>query len=173
MPRFTATGLLIGLMCVSSANCGAVSVQTPKQNVKSPEMTPPPRQTLTLTNEQPSKAFSLKLPARPLEAIEVSVSNVNNPARTPVDISVYLLSEPEKDKTKSARILLGNFSLYPADRGGKFLLNPSPAARKLIEQKSSKNEPVQAFFEMKRVDEKKPWTKVDLTISQLEWRDGS
>jgi hypothetical protein len=131
----------------------------------------PAAATVTLTNEHPSNSFPVEVNAlsRDTEVLEVTITKVVNASRTPVEIFVYL-SHTGKGKSEPERILVGNFSLYPADKPGTFLLNPSSAVRKLSEERPSEDNDVRLVFEMKRLDETRPWTPVEVTIAQPKWR---
>lgn len=171
MLKFFPAALFIWALGFSGANCGSAKVQSPKSSEKAPEMTPDQR-SLKLTNEHTSGAFPIgsDLLSNIPEVLEVSIAKVNNPDRTPVDIFVYLSQTPKQGERDPDRILLGNFSLYPPDRPGKFLMKASPAFRKLVDSKGTNAADVQLLFEMKRLDEKRPWTAVEVTVGLPQWR---
>lgn len=66
------------------------------------------------------------------------------------------------------KVLVGTFSLYPADRPGKFMLGPAEAFRKFSETRKS-SEDVRLVFEMKLPAENKP--AVEVTIESPNWGD--
>jgi hypothetical protein len=137
-----------------------------------PTITPSP-ETLTLTNEYPTRSFPVDpdLLAQPPAILELSVTKVVNSALTSVAVFVYLSPIADKGKPEPEKILVGNFSLYPPDRPGKFLLPVSTAFRRLNGGHGvSKSNRVRLVLEMKRLDETSPWTPIALTISQPKWR---
>jgi hypothetical protein len=104
------------------------------------------------------------------EVLEVEITKVVNPARAPVAIFVYL-SKANKSNSEAEQNLVRNFSLYPPDRPGKFLLQAGPALHKVSSgDTTSKANDVRLVFEMKRLDETVAWTPVELTIAQPKWR---
>ena len=63
--------------------------------------------------------------------------------------------------------MIGNFSLYPADQPGTFLLEPGAgSAPALLADKRAGETDVRLVFEPKRVDETAAWTPVEVTIAQ-------
>jgi hypothetical protein len=88
---------------------------------------------------------------------------VTNPTASAVDIFVYVAatSEPASEK-----VLVGTFSLYPADRPGKFMLGPAEAFRKFSETRKSSGD-VRLVFEMKLPAESK--SPVEVTIESPNW----
>lgn len=157
-------------LCFSGTNCGTAKVQGPQTRELKAE-NEPAGPTLILTHEHPSNSFPVEPNAlsNDTEVLEVRITKVVNLSGTPVVIFVYL-SETGKGKSEPERILIGNFSLYPPDQPGTFLLNPAPAIHKLSAEKSSNDTGVRLVFEMKRLDESRPWTPVEVTISQPKWR---
>jgi hypothetical protein len=130
-------------------SCGSASVQ----NAPAPAAasTPAPSaETVTLTNQKLTGSFALQ-PAQVKNAptmrevppvammIEVPVTKVVNPNRRSVTVFVYLSRPNEKREEAAQKIDVGNFSLYPADRPGKFNLNPAPALRKAAEVSNDSN----------------------------------
>lgn len=170
MGRLSLAAVIIWALCFSGSNCGSAKVQGPQsQETKTVEA--PASPALTLTHEHPLS--SLPVAANVLtsgsEVLEVAITKVVNPSRIPVVIFVYL-SNTGKGKSEPEKILIGNFSLYPADQPGTFLLNPAPAVRKLSAEKSFGDTDVRLVFEMNRLDETAAWTPVELTIAQPKWR---
>ena len=130
-------------------SCGSASVQ----NAQSPTAasTPAPSaETVTLTNQKPTGSFAVQ-PAQLKSAptmrevppvvmmMEVPVTRVVNPNRKSVTVFVYLSRPNEKRDNPAEKIEVGNFSLYPVDRPGKFTLNPAPALRKAAEASNESN----------------------------------
>ena len=153
--------LLIWSLPFAGASCGSSSVQTTKAVEARPASTVA-KEVVVLTTEHPAGSFKIDraLLSRPPEVLEISVTKVVNPTASPVDIFVYV-SAAEKDKTDSEKQLVGTFSLYPADRPGKFMLSPAAAFRKFSE--TSKSSTAELLFEMKVGAENKP---VEVTIEK-------
>ena len=105
-------------------SCSSASVQEPTSKRTS--------ETITLTNQNPTGSFALQpdLLKNPPPALLVLVTKVVNANARAVTIFVYLSRPSEKRDSPPEKIDLGNFSLYPADRPGKFTLNPTAALRK-------------------------------------------
>jgi len=166
--RLFLTALMTWALCFSGSNCGAAKVQGPQTREMKTEAE---EAAVVLTNEQPSKNLPLEssVPSSDAEVLEVSITKVENPSRAAITVFVYF-SRTGKTTSSVERIELGNFSLYPADRPGKFLINAAPAARQLAAKTKGDKDDFQLVFEMKRVDESKPWTPVKVTISQPKWR---
>ncbi|HUS12525.1 MAG TPA: hypothetical protein VMZ30_18800 [Pyrinomonadaceae bacterium] len=127
---------------------------------------------ITLTNDQPQNSLPIKAGelTNNAEVLEVAITKVTNPRMTPLSISVYL-SDSEEEKSEPKRHLIGNFSLYPPDQPGKFLLSAAPALRAVSRSDASdKERDLRLVFEMKRIDESRPWTSVEVTIAEPTWR---
>ena len=155
--------LLLWSLPFVGASCGSPNVQSTQQNETRPVSTA--KDVVTLTTERPTASFKLEpgLLNRAPEVLQVSVTKVTNPAASAVDIFVYVASanEPESEK-----VLVGTFSLYPADRPGKFMLGPAEAFRKFSETRKSSEE-VRLVFEMKLPAENK--SPVEVTIESPNW----
>jgi len=152
--------LLILSLPFAGASCGSASVQQTKAVEARPASTVA-KEVVVLTTEHPTGSFKIDraLLLRPPEVLEISVTKVVNHTANPVDIFVYVSAE--KDKTDSEKELVGTFSLYPADRPGKFMLSPAAAFRKFSE--TSKSSTAELLFEMKVGAENKP---VEVTIEK-------
>ncbi|MGC2530355.1 MAG: hypothetical protein WA639_21620 [Candidatus Acidiferrum sp.] len=123
-----------------------------------------------LTNNRTTGSFAV--PADTLASAPPVVAlvfpRVINPANTPFVICVYLSYRPGEGKVEAPlRILLGNGTLYPADRPGGFRLRTSAAFRKL---KAAKARDVRLLLEMKRLRPTEPWSQVEITVRPPEWR---
>jgi hypothetical protein len=154
------------------ANCGSVSVQTTQPAGTRPTATPI-QDVVTLTTEHPTASFKLDpdLLNRSPEILEVPVTKVVNPSASAVDIFVYVSTQAEKNKPEPEKELIGNFSLYPADRPGRFMLSPAAALRKFSEtRKGSSADDVRLVFEMKLPPEKKPAPAIEVTIASPNWK---
>ena len=171
MVRLTLTALMIWALCFVGADCGSAKIQSPRSsNQKIEEL--PAASVLTLTNDQPKKSLPIKAGelASDAEVLEVSITKVKNPGMTPLSIFVYL-SDSAKGKSESELHLVGNFSLYPPDQPGKFLLSAAPELRNLLlSVGAAKGHDLRLVFELKRIHENRDWTPVEVTIAQPTWR---
>lgn len=160
--------LLLWSLPFVGASCGSPSVQSTQQSETRPVSTA--KDVVTLTTEQPTGSFKLEpeLLNRAPEVLQVSVTKVTNPAASPVDIFVYVDSASETNKTAAEKVLVGTFSLYPADRPGKFMLGPAEAFRKFSATRKS-SEDVRLVFEMKVPAESK--SPVEVTIESPSWEE--
>ena len=168
--RLSLTALILWALCFSGTNCGSAKVQSPQtQESKTEQQPASPSVTLTPEHASDSLPVAASVLSSDAEVLEVPITKVVNPSRTPVAFFVYL-SRNADGKVEPEKILIGNFSLYPADRAGVFLLDPGPAVRKFSEKKQSGISEARLVFEMKRVDETRAWTPVEVTIEQPKWR---
>ena len=171
MARLILTALMMWALAFAGTDCGSAKAPGPQaREVTKDESAVVPA--VVLTDKQPNRSLGVKTDelASDAEILEVSITKVVNPGMTPVSIFVYL-ANTEKGKADGEPTVVGNFSLYPPDRPGKFLLSVAPALRKVSSAaKSSQDAEVQLVFEMKRVDETKAWTTMELTIAQPKWR---
>lgn len=155
--------LLLWSLPFVGASCGSPSVQSTQQSESRTAATA--KDVVTLTTEHPTGSFKLEpgMLNRAPEVLQVSVTKVTNPAASGVDIFVYVASAREP---ASERVLVGTFSLYPADRPGKFMLGPAEAFRKFSETRKS-SEDVRLVFELKLPAENK--SPVEVTIESPNW----
>lgn len=168
MLRSFLAALVLWALLFSGTCCRSAKVQSPQpRDMEQTTGTP-----LTLTNERPTGSFPVRpetLASAP-SILEVSITKVVNPAATPVAMFVYLLPAAKKGKAEPERVLVGNFSLYPPDQPGKFLLGLSNALEKLEGKNSaSKSGEFQLVVEMQRLDDTRPWTEVEVTIDPPKW----
>jgi len=172
--------LLISSFAVVGESCGSARVQEqarpqqPARPTPEPELalTPPVAPTATLTNEHPTATFTAYPDLNdPPTVLEVSVTKVVNPALKPVTIFVYLSPVSDKPDATPAKIALGNFSLYPADKPAKFMLDPATAFRKAAATKDAANtKEWLVTYELEKRAEQEP-TQVEVTIAPLWKRD--
>lgn len=163
--------LLIWSLPFVGASCGSPGVQSPPLGEAQSGSTGA-KDVVTLTTEHSTDSFKLEpgLLSRSPEVLEVSVTKVVNPTASPVDVFVYLTSSAQRNKPEPEKVLVGSFSLYPADRPGKFMLGPAEALRKFSETSNTAGaEDVLLVFEMKLPAEKKPL--VEVTIASPNWLD--
>lgn len=152
-------------------SCGSASVQEPQtaRPAVKPEPTPTPSsETVTLTSQHPTGSFSIQpdLFKNPPQVLEVSVTKVVNPTAKPITIFVYLAPRTETDA--SQRVEIGNFSLYPADRPAKFLLDAAAAFRKASQTKDASAE-WQLMFELDKTDQPES-SPLEVTIAAPNWK---
>lgn len=163
--------LMIWSLPLLGISCGSTSVQEPVR--PTPELGPvkPAEATVTLTNEHPVRSFAVYPSlSDPPAVLEVSVTKVVNPAAKPVNIFVFLSPVNEKADTTTPRIAVGNFSLYPADRPAKFMLDPAPALRKAAETKEAANTKEWLLtFELEKQAEQGS-SPIEITIATPHWK---
>jgi len=179
MKRFLLAGFSIWALFLSGATCARTNQlpqnlrpQDNRSSQSAPKENQPMAPSVTLTQAHVSDSFPIDVNAIPKDAqvIQVPVTKVENPAATQVSIYVYL-SSPNQAGRKEQQKLLGSFSLYPADRGGKFIVNASEAVR-LLKTNDAAGKSSRLVFELKRIHEDKPWTPVEITIEQPRWESG-
>ena len=116
--------LIIWSLPFFGLSCRSAPVQEPAAERTS--------ETITLTNQSSTGSFPLHpdLLKNPPQALLVLVTKVVNPSARSVTVFVYLSRPSAKRDNAPEKIDVGNFSLYPADRPGKFTLDPKVALRK-------------------------------------------
>jgi len=161
--------LIIWSLPLLGMSCGSQTVQEP-----APTTTP---ETITLTNQNPTGSFPLQpdllknLPATnavpvTITTLQVPVTKVVNPNASAVNIFVYLSRPKDKDDTPAEKIEVGSFSLYPADRPGKFMLNPETAFRKASAASNDANiKDWRLVFELEKRPEQ-AWSPLEVTIAK-------
>lgn len=170
MNKLFLAALMTWALCFSGTNCGAAKVQSPKTSELKPG-NEPAAPTVTLTPEHSSNSFPVEanvLTSDP-QVLEVAVTKVVNPSRTAVNIFVYLAKTP-KGRSELEKQPIGNFSLYPADRPGIFLLDPAQAIEKLCGENPSKDVGLRLMFELKQLDQTVAGSPLEVTIAQPTWR---
>ena len=168
MLRPFLAALVTWALLFSGTCCRPAKVQSP-QTRDMEQTTGPP---VTLTSERASGSFPVSpetLASAP-SILELSITRVLNPAATPIVMFVYLSPAGKKGKAEPEKVLVGNFSLYPPDQPGKFLLGLSSAFEKLKAKDTvSKSSELQLTVEMKRLNDSQSWTKVEVTIDPPKW----
>lgn len=152
------------------ASCGSANVQT-AQPAPQAESTPfPSGKTITLSKEHPVGSFALQADVieKAPPVLEVSLLKVSNPAAKPVNVFVYILPANEELDAATDRITVGNFSLYPADRPGKFMLDAASAFRKLSDKKTTAKEWRLLFVLQKEAQEGS--AQIEVTIAPPSWK---
>jgi hypothetical protein len=130
------------------------------------------RKSVTLTNQRPIGHFDV--PAQILATkppiLFVSITKVVNPQRMSCEVLVYL-ARVRGDVASEDRILVGNFSLYPQDRPAGFQLDASRAFSQLeTTARGADPDKIKLAVELRRIRETEPWTTVELTVAEPEWR---
>lgn len=169
--RSSLTALTIWALCFSGLACGSARVQGPQSSEKKPAESPE-SQVLMLTQDRPSYSLPITAVAgnpRDAEVLEVAITKVINPSLIPIAFYVYL-SDTEAGKSDTNPHLIGNFSLYPPNEPGKFVLGVTPALRNLLLSDTTPKGHLRLIFEMKRIDEDKAWVPVEVSIAQPAWR---
>ena len=177
MEKFLIAGFAIWALFLSGATCAPRTNQGPQNerpqanqpSQSAPKENQPMAHSITLTQEHISDSLPIDVKAIPndAQALQVPVTKVHNPESTQLSIYVYL-ALPKATTVKEQRKLIGNFSLYPADRGGKFIVSAGDAVR-LLKGKGAAPENAQLVFELKRIHEDKPWTPIEITIEEPAW----
>ena len=131
-------------------------------------------QQATLTQAQPEARIEIppeKLTSPPA-LIEVPIRSTKNPAQTPFSIFVYLTWRgTPPDLIAPQKILLGTFSVFPADRPGTYVVRASEGFRRLeAVGVNPTREPMAVILEMRRVSEEKAWTAIEVTVAPLRCR---
>jgi hypothetical protein len=128
---------------------------------------------LTLTSEHPAGSFALdpKTIASAPPVLAIALTKVVNPGQVPFQVFVYLSYRSKAERSEPEKILVGNFSLYPADRPAGFVLRSSTGFSKL-KATGAESTGVQLVLEMERIHKGKPWsTPVEVTVAPPEWRE--
>jgi hypothetical protein len=166
MGRMGVAAIVSGLLAGALLFGGSARTEGQRVDPIVSQVRPEP---VELTNSQTKGSFAVSpdtlVSAPPVLAL--SFTRVVNPANTPFVVFVYLSYRPaETEGTASRRILLGNGSLYPADRPGGFRLRASAAFAKL---KAAKATDVRLMLEMKRLRPAEPWSQVEVTVAPPQW----
>ncbi|HEY3580583.1 MAG TPA: hypothetical protein VGK82_08565 [Pyrinomonadaceae bacterium] len=152
-------------------SCGSANVQNTAP-AKPVSTSKPAGETVTLTNDHPIASFVVKpdvLKNSP-SILEVAVIKVVNPAAKAVTILVHLSPANDKGELSNARINVGNFSLYPVDRPGKFMLDAADALRTAAETRMPPDaKGWRLVFELERQAEQTS-APLEVTIASPNWK---
>lgn len=170
MARLILTALMIWSFGFFGVQCGSANAPHPQsRETKTNESaaTPP----VVLTDKQPRGSWEVNVDTLPRdsEILEIAITKVVNPGMTPVEVHVSL-SIAEKDESRMSVKQIGNFSLYPPDQPGSFILNAATVLRNFSSAARNPKEEVRLVFEVKRVDETRGWTPLELHIAEPKWR---
>jgi hypothetical protein len=160
---------LAAIVAILLSVCGGLAVASP---------TPPVSATaetvafITLSDIHPSGSFPLSagtIAAVPA-ILRLSVIKVDNAAATPVVIYVNVVVQAGGAESPSNyQAAVGNFSLYPPDHPAGFALDATNAFRALRPHLAAQSGSARLVLEMRRLNPKRPWTPVALTIAPPEW----
>ena len=166
MSKMVLAVLLAGLLCFFTGQCGSTNVQRPENHPVSTAT--PERSSLVLTDKNPTGSFSFDPSQKRAgaEILELTVTKVVNPSMTPVTISVSLVVNGDAGTTDSKKVKIGDFTLYPPDRPGKFMLSATPVWFEV--SKRSKEAKYKIVVDMERADKTKPWTSIAVEFKDPE-----
>jgi hypothetical protein len=129
---------------------------------------------LMLTDAQPLGRIQIPSSVRsaPVPFLEIPISRIANPEEMGFSVFVYLeWTRPDSGGRAAEKVLLGNFTPYPADQPGVFMLRASKGFEKLKEMGANLNrDQVVLLLELKRIHPDKPWTSVQVTAAPARWR---
>jgi len=152
-------------------SCGSANVQNAAP-AKPVSTATPTGETVTLTNDHPTASFPVPpdvLKNSPA-TLEVAVTKVVNPAAKAVTILVHLSLANEKGELSKARIGVGNFSLYPVDRPGQFMLDAADALRTAAQTRMPPDaKGWRLVFELEQQAQQGS-TPVEVTIATPNWK---
>jgi hypothetical protein len=161
--RSFPTALLIWALFFAGTCTRPAKVQGPETVAMSQKHEQP----LALTGERPSGFFVLApdILASPPPVLQISITKVVNPALTPFEVLVYLAPQGKKGDPEPEKIMLGNFSLYPADQPAGFVLRSANAFKK----PGATSGEVRLLIELRRIRETDSWTNLQVTIDPPKW----
>jgi len=128
---------------------------------------------VTLTNENPNGFFPVSsdvVKCAPA-TVAIAVTRVSNPSLTAFEIQVYLVppdAQPDKKGAAADKILIGDFSLYPADHPARFVLRSADAFKKMSANGNG-SDGVRLLIELKRMRESGPWPPMQVTFDPPQW----
>lgn len=152
-------------------SCGSANVQNTAP-AKPVSTATPAAETVTLTNDHPTASFAVQpdIFKNSPATLEVAVTKVVNPAAKAVTILVHLSPANEKGELSNARVGVGNFSLYPVDRPGKFMLDAADALRTAAETRMPPDaKGWRLVFELEEHAEQRSAT-LEITIAAPNWK---
>jgi hypothetical protein len=166
--KLVLAALIIWSLPFLGGSCGSANVQKPEPELAVPSFV---AATLTLTNEHPSGSFPIYPDLNdPPKRVEIAVTKVVNPRAAPVTILVSLSPNYEKDSPAPPRVEVGNFSLYPVDRPGKFTFDAIPAFGKAARLKDASK--VKEWFVVLELKPEpgRASSPLEVTIEQPQWK---
>jgi hypothetical protein len=129
---------------------------------------------VTLSETQPVARIQLpaSIRAAPAPTLEVPLVRISNPQE--MSFSIFASLEwyrPTQGSTGKEKVLLGNFTVYPPDQTGTYMLRASTAFEKLKAMGADLiRDQVVLLLEMKRTNPNKAWSAVLVEIAPLRWR---
>jgi hypothetical protein len=156
-------GLLIGVLLLGAARSRGSAPADAGQKPGQPA-------SVTLTNANPSGYFPIDretLGVAP-PVLNIRVTKVVNPAKTAIQLLVFLYYQPGAGRTKPEKILIGDVGFYPPDHSAGFVLSTSKAFDQLKATHEAPTD-VRLLVELKRIHERNPWTSVEATVAPPEW----
>jgi hypothetical protein len=161
--KAAVSGLLIGVLCLSAARARRNTPADPEQKTGQPA-------SVTLTNTDPLGYFPINretLAAAP-PVLKIRVTKVVNPAKTSIQLFVYLSYQPGAGHAKPEKIPIGDVGFYPPDHSAGFVLSTSKAFDQLKVTHAAPTD-VRLMVELKRIHEAASWTTVEATVAPPEW----
>lgn len=129
---------------------------------------------VTLSETQPVARIQLpaNIRAAPAPIVEVPIVSISNAQGMSFSIFAYLeWARSASGSSTRERVLLGNFTVYPPDQAGSYMLRASTAFEKLKAMGADTGrDQVVVLVEMKRTNPKQPWSSVQVVIAPLRWR---
>ncbi len=129
---------------------------------------------LTLTETQPVGRIQLpgNVWAAAVPFLEIPIARISNSEEMGFSILVYLeWTRPTAGPDSAQKIRIGNFTVYPPDRPGSFLLRASECFDKLRQMGANvKTDHLVLLLEMKRVHPNRPWSPIRVTVASVRWR---
>jgi hypothetical protein len=129
---------------------------------------------VTLTEIQPVARIPLPaaIRAAPAPILEIPLARISNPQEMSFSIFVSLeWSRTAQGAARKEKILLGNFTVYPPDRPGNYILRASTTFEKLKALGADLvRDQIVVALEMKRTNPNQPWSPVQVEIGPLRWR---
>jgi hypothetical protein len=109
----------------------------------------------------------------PKPILEVPISRIENASQLSFSIFVYV----EWASTNSGsphKTLLGNFSIYPPDRVGIYVLRASEGLRPLLSSGIPPEERhASVLLELKPTSPNSTWRPIQVSVAPVRWRDDS
>ena len=150
---------------------------SPAIQVAAPETAADSSRGVTLTETQPEARIQLPSNTRssPAAVLEVPVVRISNPDKMSFSIFVYLeWCRPGEGPARNEKILVGNFTVFPPDRTGRYTVRTSTGFERLKTMGADlPRDQVVFLLEMKRTNPNKPWSTVVVEIAPLDWRSDS
>jgi hypothetical protein len=113
-----------------------------------------------LTASKPRAACAIPSSlAAPPRLVEIPVTKVENPSGQSFSIYLYVGS------AKGEPALIGNVTVFPADRTGVFTMRSQQAFERVWTSRAS----ARITVEIRRTSESRPWQPMSVSIGPLRW----